>query len=105
MFNPFAGFIDGIKKKIVALDVNHDGHPDLQEIKTEFEAVEAGLAPLAAKLTPADLTVLLNTANAALGNKFTAAEITAASTAILSAGPTLAKLEAFAAEAAKTLGV
>ncbi len=67
--------IDGVKKEIFKLDLNKNGKADIEELGDELKSLGAELAPFAAKLTQADAVKALNLANTAIGDKFSAAEI------------------------------
>ena len=41
--NPAKAIIDGIKSKVESIDANHNGKPDVQEIKADLVALEGKL--------------------------------------------------------------
>lgn len=86
--------IDEVKKLVLKADLNKDGKADVNEIADFLKGLGAKLAPLAAKFNAADLTALLTTANAALNNKFTPAEIATAVSVATEAAAALAKVSA-----------
>lgn len=71
--------VEKIYKKLEAIDINHNGIPDVLEAKADILAGIADLEKLEAEVTPAELATALNLL---FPGKFNAAQVAAGEAAV-----------------------